>query len=55
MAIAIGCSPSELAEQLKVIRSTIRSQLASTFAMTQPRRHSEFVTLLARVAILPLS
>ncbi len=52
-AIARGTAPTDLAVELDVSRTTIRSHLASVFAKTQTRRQAELVALLARVALLP--
>ena len=51
--IALGFTPVELATQLGVRRTTVRSHLASVFSKTQTKRQAELVALLARMAILP--
>jgi DNA-binding CsgD family transcriptional regulator len=52
-SIAQGTAPTDLARQLQISRTTVRSQLASIFAKTHTRRQAELVALLARASILP--
>jgi len=51
--MAQGVAPADLAVELDVSRTTVRSHLASIFAKTQTRRQAELVALLARTALLP--
>jgi DNA-binding CsgD family transcriptional regulator len=53
LGLASGSSPNDLALQIGVRKTTIRSQLASVFSKTQTTRQGELVALLARVSILP--
>lgn len=48
-----GKTPSEIAEEHELSRTTIRSQLASLFSKTQTSRQSELVALLGRLTLLP--
>jgi len=53
LKIANGASPNEIAHDLNLCRTTIRSQLASVFEKTGTRRQAQLVALLSRVALLP--
>jgi DNA-binding CsgD family transcriptional regulator len=49
--MAAGHTPKEMAEQLSVSMSTVRSQLGAIFGKTQTHRQAELVSLLARISI----
>jgi DNA-binding CsgD family transcriptional regulator len=53
LGMATGSSPDDLAREIGVKKTTVRTQLASVFAKTQTSRQGELIALLARIAILP--
>jgi DNA-binding CsgD family transcriptional regulator len=53
LGLAAGSSPDELAREIGVRKTTVRTQLASVFSKTQTSRQGELVALLARISILP--
>lgn len=54
LAISLTCghSPTEVADEMEISRSTVRSQLASIFSKTHTCRQAELVSLLARTSML---
>jgi DNA-binding CsgD family transcriptional regulator len=52
LGVARGSSPDELAQEIGVRKTTVRSQLASVFSKTQTHRQGQLVALLARLSIL---
>lgn len=52
ISLTCGLSPTEVADEMDISRSTVRSQLASIFSKTHTRRQAELVSLLARTSLL---